>query len=169
MMAGISYGQAQAPSTVDNMRYWLMKSEPSDVSIDDLASMSDQTVAWYGVRNYQARNFMRDQMRVGDAVFFYHSSCREPGIAGIAEVSKPAYPDVTQFDPSSKYFDAKATVQIPRWFNVDVKFVRKTRLIGIKELRGYRELANMRILQTGNRLSITPVDPGEWSFIMGIL
>lgn len=151
------------------MRYWLMKSEPSDVSIDDLASISGQTVAWYGVRNYQARNFMRDQMRVGDKVFFYHSSCEQPGIAGIAEVSKLAYPDVTQFDPDSKYFDAKATPENPRWFNVDVRLVRKTRLLSIKELRSHPELASMRILQKGNRLSITPVDPAEWSFIMGIL
>lgn len=151
------------------MRYWLMKSEPSDVSIDDLASISGQTVAWYGVRNYQARNFMRDQMRVGDKVFFYHSSCEQPGIAGIAEVSKLAYPDVTQFDPDSKYFDAKATPENPRWFNVDVRLVRKTRLVSIKELRSHPELASMRILQKGNRLSITPVDPAEWSFIMGIL
>ena len=150
------------------MRYWLMKSEPSDVSIDDLASMPDQTVAWYGVRNYQARNFMRDQMRVGDGVFFYHSSCPEAGIAGIAEVSSSAYPDATQFDPASKYFDPKATSQNPRWFNVDVRFIRKTRLVSIKELRSRPELANMRILQTGNRLSITPVDPGEWDFITGI-
>jgi predicted RNA-binding protein with PUA-like domain len=150
------------------MRYWLMKSEPSDVSIDDLALMPDQTVAWYGVRNYQARNFMRDQMRVGDGVFFYHSSCPEPGIAGIAEVSSPTYPDATQFDPASKYFDPKATSQNPRWFNVNVKFIRKTRLIGIKELRSRPELANMRILQRGNRLSITPVDPAEWDSIMGI-
>jgi predicted RNA-binding protein with PUA-like domain len=151
------------------MRYWLMKSEPSDVSIDDLAAMPDQTVAWYGVRNYQARNFMRDQMRVGDGVFFYHSSCPEPGIAGIAEVSTLAYSDATQFDPASKYFDPKATSQKPRWFNVDVKFIRKTRLVSIKELRSRPELANMRILQTGNRLSITPVDPAEWHFIMQII
>jgi predicted RNA-binding protein with PUA-like domain len=151
------------------MRYWLMKSEPSDVSIDDLASMPNQTVAWYGVRNYQARNFMRDQMRVGDGVFFYHSSCEQPGIAGIAEVSELAYPDATQYDPDSKYFDPKATPQSPRWFNVDVRFVKKTRLLGIKELRDYPELATMRILQKGNRLSITPVDPAEWNFIKGIL
>ena len=151
------------------MRYWLMKSEPSDASIDDLATMPGQTIAWYGVRNYQARNFMRDQMRVGDQVFFYHSSCAEPGIVGIAEVCKLAYPDATQFDSASKYFDPKATSQNPRWFNVNVKFVKKTRLVGIKELRSYSDLANMRILQTGNRLSITPVDPAEWKFIMGIL
>lgn len=151
------------------MRYWLMKSEPSDVSIDSLAAMPGQTIAWYGVRNYQARNFMRDQMRVGDQVFFYHSSCAEPGIVGIAEVCKLAYPDATQFDSASKYFDPKATSQNPRWFNVNVSFVKKTRLVGIKELRSCPDLANMRILQTGNRLSITPVDPAEWKFIMGIL
>ena len=151
------------------MRYWLMKSEPSDVSIDDLAAMDQQTVTWYGVRNYQARNFMRDQMRVGDQVFFYHSSCKQPGIAGIAEVSKLAYPDATQFDPGSKYFDPKATPQSPRWFNVDVRLIKKTRLVSIKELRGYPELATLRILQKGSRLSITPVDPAEWDFIAGIL
>ena len=151
------------------MRYWLMKSEPSDVSIDDLASLPEKTIAWYGVRNYQARNFMRDQMSVGDPVFFYHSSCSEPGIAGIAEVCKLAYPDATQFDPTSKYFDPKATSQNPRWFNVEVKFIKKTRLVGIKELRSYSDISSLRILQTGNRLSITPVDPSEWQFIMGIL
>src|SRR6187397_3111469 len=129
------------------MRYWLMKSEPSDVSIDDLASMPEQSVAWYGVRNYQARNFMRDQMRVGDQVFFYHSSCPEPGIAGLATVSKQAYPDATQFEKKGKYFDAKATPETPRWFNVDVKFRKKTRLIALDELRAHPELAHMRILQ----------------------
>lgn len=151
------------------MRYWLMKSEPSDVSIDDLGAMYQQTVTWYGVRNYQARNFMRDQMHVGDGVFFYHSSCKQPGIAGIAEVSKLAYPDATQFDPGNKYFDPKATPQSPRWFNVDVRLVKKTRLVSIKELRGHPELATLRILQKGSRLSITPVDPAEWDFISGIL
>lgn len=151
------------------MRYWLMKSEPSDVSVDDLAAMPDQTVAWYGIRNYQARNFMRDQMKVGDQVFFYHSSCEEPGIVGLATVSKRAYPDQTQFDPQNKYFDPKATPESPRWMNVDVKLVKKTRLISIKELRSYPELEHMRILQKGNRLSITPVDPKEWTFILGRL
>lgn len=151
------------------MRYWLMKSEPSDVSVDDLAAMPNQAVAWYGVRNYQARNFMRDQMKVGDKVFFYHSSCDDPGIAGLAEVSKLAYPDETQFDAGNKYFDPKATRENPRWFNVDVKLIRKTRLVSIKELRSHPELAQMRILQKGNRLSITPVDPKEWEFILGIL
>ena len=151
------------------MRYWLMKSEPSDVSIDDLANMPDKTVAWYGVRNYQARNFMRDQMKVGDKVLFYHSSCDEPGIAGLAVVSRQAYPDETQFDPKNKYFDPKATRENPRWMNVDVKFVKKTRLVSIKELREHHELTNLRILQKGNRLSITPVDPKDYEIIVRLL
>jgi predicted RNA-binding protein with PUA-like domain len=151
------------------MRYWLMKSEPDDVSIDDLAARPKQTVPWYGVRNYQARNFMRDQMKVGDRVLFYHSSCAETGIAGIAEVSKAAYPDATQFDPKSPYYDPKSAPDNPRWLHVDVKLVRKTRLLPLSELRGYPQLANMRLLQRGNRLSITPVDPAEWKFIEKLL
>lgn len=151
------------------MRYWLMKSEPSDVSIDDLGALPNQTVPWYGVRNYQARNFMRDQMKAGDAVLFYHSSCAEPGIAGLAQIASPAYPDDTQFDPKSKYFDPKATRASPRWFHVDVKLVKKTRLMSIKELRSHPELANLRILQKGNRLSITPVDPADYAFILSRL
>lgn len=151
------------------MRYWLMKSEPSDVSIDDLASFPNQSVAWYGIRNYQARNFMRDQMQVDDAVLFYHSSCDLPGIAGLARVSRLAYPDETQFDTSNKYFDPKATRETPRWLNVDVQLVRKTRLMPLKEIREYPELEQMRILQRGNRLSITPVDPREYAFILSKL
>ena len=151
------------------MRYWLMKSEPSDVSIDDLAAMPNKTVAWYGIRNYQARNFMRDQMSVGDKVLFYHSTCAEPGIAGLAKVSKRAYPDATQFDSKNKYYDAKATPENPRWVNVDVKLVKKTRLIPLAELRAYPKLANMRLLQRGNRLSITPVDPAEYEFILTLV
>jgi len=147
------------------MRYWLMKSEPADVSIDDLATFPEQSVDWYGVRNYQARNFMRDQMAVGDGVLFYHSNCKIPGIAGIARVSSTAYPDVTQFDPDSKYFDAKATQEQPRWFNVDVQLVKKVTLVSLNELRLHPELERMRILQRGNRLSITPIDPDEWHFI----
>lgn len=146
------------------MRFWLMKSEPSEYSIDDL--QRDDHVAWFGVRNYQARNFMRDQMQVGDPVLFYHSSCDEPGIAGLAEVSALAYPDETQFEVGGKYFDPKATREDPRWLNVEVKFRKKTRLMPIAELREYPELANMRILAKGNRLSITPVDPDEWNFIL---
>ncbi len=148
------------------MRYWLMKSEPGDVSIDDLANFQNQTVAWYGVRNYQARNFMRDQMKVGDGVLFYHSNCKVPGIAGIAHVSSVAYPDATQFDAKNKYFDPKATQETPRWFNVDVQLVKKITLITLEVMRMYPELANMRTLQKGNRLSITPVDPAEWKFIL---
>lgn len=147
------------------MRYWLMKSEPSDVSIDDLANLPDQTVAWYGVRNYQARNFMRDQMKVGDGVLFYHSNCKVPGIAGVAKVGSTAYPDATQFERGGKYFDPKATPEQPRWFNVDVQLVSKVALISIDELRKHPELQHMRTLQRGNRLSITPVDPAEWKFI----
>jgi len=146
-----------------------MKSEPSEFCIDDLAAAPGKSTVWFGVRNYQARNFMRDQMRVGDKAFFYHSSCKDPGIAGIAEVCKLAYPDATQYDRKSKYYDPKATAQNPRWFNVDVKLVRKTRLLSIKKLRSRRELANMRVLQKGSRLSITPVDPTEWEFITGVL
>ncbi len=147
------------------MRYWLMKSEPGDCCIDDLAKLPNQTVAWYGVRNYQARNFMRDQMNVGDGVLFYHSNCKEPGIAGIARVASSAYPDATQFKRNSKYFDPKATQETPRWINVDVQLVRKIRLISLAELRSHPELEGMRILQRGNRLSITPLDPVEWRFI----
>ena len=147
------------------MRYWLMKSEPSDAGIDDVLAMPRQTVAWYGVRNYQARNFMRDQMRLGDKVFFYHSNCAEPGIVGLAEVAQLAYPDQTQFDAKSKYYDAKATPENPRWVNVDVRVTKKTRLVGLAELRAHSELDKLRILQRGNRLSITPLDPAEWNFI----
>jgi predicted RNA-binding protein with PUA-like domain len=147
------------------MRYWLMKSEPADVGIDDLADYPDQTVAWYGVRNYQARNFMRDQMKVGDGVLFYHSNCKEPGIAGIARVCSTAYPDATQFDRKNKYFDPKATREQPRWFNVDVQLVCKIALIPLDQLRQHPELEQMRTLQRGNRLSITPLTPEEWQFI----
>ncbi len=148
------------------MRYWLMKSEPDAYSVDDLAR--DKSTAWTGVRNYQARNFMRDQMRIGDRVLFYHSNCDEPGIVGIAEVCKRAYPDATQFDRKSKYFDPKSGNDDPRWLHVDVKFVRKTRLVSLAELRSHKPLKNMRILARGNRLSITPVDPAEWEFIEGL-
>lgn len=147
------------------MQYWLMKSEPDEVSIDDALAARNQTVPWVGVRNYQARNFMRDLMRVGDGVLFYHSSCAQPGIAGIAEVASTPYPDNTQFDPKSKYFDPKATRENPRWMMVDVKAIRKTRLITLAELRSQPELADMQILRRGNRLSITPVTPHEWRCI----
>jgi predicted RNA-binding protein with PUA-like domain len=148
------------------MRYWLMKSEPSVVGIDHVLAMPGQTVDWWGVRNYQARNFMRDQMKLGDQVFFYHSNCPVPGIAGLAEVAKLAYPDRLQFDPASHYFDPKSTAENPRWVNVDVRIVKKTRHVSLDELRSHPELTHMRVLQRGNRLSITPVDPAEWKFIV---
>ncbi|MFH1605419.1 MAG: EVE domain-containing protein [Pseudomonadota bacterium] len=147
------------------MRYWLMKSEPDELSIDDLARAPRQRMAWFGVRNYQARNFMRDQMQIGDPVLFYHSGCPDPGIAGLAEVCARAYPDETQFDKKSKFFDAKATRDRPRWVNVEVKFVKKTRFVRLTDLRQHKALAGMRLLARGNRLSITPVDPDEWKFI----
>lgn len=144
------------------MAYWLMKSEPAECSIDDLVRLPTHTVPWVGVRNYQARNFMRDEMRVGDGVLFYHSSCPEPGIAGIAQVASAAYPDETQFDPKSPYFDPKSRHEEPRWQHVDVKLVRKTRLLSLAEMREQPGLATMQVLKRGNRLSITPVTPQEW-------
>jgi len=147
------------------MRHWLMKSEPDELSIDDLARAPRRRTAWFGVRNYQARNFMRDQMQIGDAVLFYHSSCAQPGIAGLAEVCTKACPDETQFDRNSKYYDAKAKRDNPRWVNVEVRFVKKTRLLSLAELREHKELAGMRLLARGNRLSITPIEPDEWKFI----
>jgi len=146
------------------MRYWLMKSEPDVFGVDDLAAAPRKTTAWWGVRNYQARNFMRDMQR-GDLAFFYHSSCPEPGIAGIMKVSRLAYPDATQFDSKGEYYDPAATTDNPRWSNVDVTLVKKTRLVSIQELRSHPQLARMRVLQRGNRLSITPVEPAEWEFI----
>jgi predicted RNA-binding protein with PUA-like domain len=142
-----------------------MKSEPAEVSIDDALAASGQTVPWFGVRNYQARNFMRDEMRPGDAVLFYHSSCPEPGIAGLAEVASSPYPDPTQFDPRSPYFDAKSDPTAPRWILVDVRALRKTRLVPLSELREHPALAGMRLLARGNRLSITPVTRAEFSVI----
>ena len=150
------------------MRYWLMKSEPDEVSIDDVLAMPKRTVAWTGVRNYQARNFMRDTMRVGDGVLFYHSSCAVPGVAGLAEVASTPYPDDTQFDPSSKYYDPKASKENPRWMLVDVRVTEKTRLVPLSELRAYSELTGMVLLQRGSRLSITPVTPEEWKIVVGL-
>lgn len=146
-----------------------MKSEPAEVSVDDVARMPKKSVPWFGVRNYQARNFMRDQMRVGDGVLFYHSSCPEPGVVGIAEVASAAYPDATQFDRESKYFDAAATRESPRWFQVDVTLIKKTRLLSLDEMRATPALAAMRVLQRGNRLSITPVTDAEWRTVMALL
>jgi len=147
------------------MQYWLMKSEPGEVSIDDALAAPGQTVAWTGVRNYQARNFMRDGMRIGDGVLFYHSSCAEPGVAGLAEVASTAYPDPTQFDPASKYYDPKARAEEPRWMLVDVRAVRSIPLIPLAALRAQSALAEMVVLQRGSRLSITPVTPEQWRFI----
>jgi len=146
-------------------KYWLMKSEPNECSIDDALAAPKQTVPWTGVRNYQARNFMRDQMQRDDGVLFYHSSCAEPGIAGLAVVASQAYPDATQFERRSKYYDAAATLEKPRWMHVDVRALRKTRLISIAELRTHAALAEMQILKRGNRLSITPITAAEWAFI----
>ena len=148
------------------MRYWLMKSEPDEMSIDDLAKLPRRTAPWTGVRNYTARNFMRDAMQVGDLAFFYHSSCPEPGVAGIVRISSPAHPDETQFDPGSDYLDPKATRGAPRWMCVDVTLVEKTRLVPLAEMRAAKALAGMATLQRGNRLSITPVAEAEWKAVL---
>ncbi|MBV8468549.1 MAG: EVE domain-containing protein [Burkholderiaceae bacterium] len=151
------------------MNYWLMKSEPQECSIDDLAQAPRQTVPWIGVRNYQARNFMRDAMRVGDGVLFYHSSCPQPGIAGLAQVASTAYPDASQFDAQNPYFDAKSKPETPRWLHVDVSLVRVTRLLSLTEMRAHPELSSMVVLQRGSRLSITPVTPREWASVLTLL
>jgi predicted RNA-binding protein with PUA-like domain len=149
------------------MKYWLMKSEPDTFSIYDLKRKKRE--AWDGVRNYQARNFMRDDMRVGDGVFFYHSNCAEPGIAGLAEVASDAYPDPSQFDPKSKYFDPASSRDNPRWMLVDVKFVKKLqRTITLDELKNHPKLEGMTLLRKGNRLSVMPVDAAEWKYILGL-
>jgi predicted RNA-binding protein with PUA-like domain len=145
--------------------YWLMKSEPEECSIDDALAAPQATVPWTGVRNYQARNFMRDAMQVGDGVLFYHSSCAEPGIVGIARVASGTRPDPTQFDPQSPYYDAKSQPESPRWLLLDVQALKKTRRIGLPELRATPELADMLLLKRGNRLSITPVSEAHWRCI----
>ena len=147
-------------------QYWLMKSEPDEASIDHLAQAPGQTLPWTGVRNFQARNFMRNDMRIGDGVLFYHSSCAEPGVAGLAEVATAAYPDETQFDPKSPYHDPKSKRENPRWYHVDVKLVKKTPLLPLREMRAAPELASMVVLRPGNRLSITPVAPEEWQAVL---
>jgi predicted RNA-binding protein with PUA-like domain len=146
-----------------------MKSEPDEFSIDDLVRSPTKSTPWFGVRNYQARNFMRDAMRVGDGVLFYHSSCAVPGIAGLAKVASAPYPDETQFDPKSPYFDAKSARESPRWLLVDVTLVRKTRLLSLDDLRAKPALADMVVLRRGNRLSITPVTAAEWATITKML
>jgi len=149
--------------------YWLMKSEPDEVSVDDALAAPDATVPWTGVRNYQARNFMRDTMRVGDGVLFYHSSCAEPGIVGIARVASAPYPDPTQFDPASPYFDAASKPASPRWTLVDVQVLRKTRNLTLPELRSTPELQDLIVLRKGNRLSVMPVEPAHWRHILKML
>lgn len=148
------------------MNYWLFKSEPSTFSIDNLAKRPKKTEPWDGVRNYQARNFMRDDMKKGDLGFFYHSSCKTPGIVGVVKVVKESYPDATQFDPDSKYYDPKSTQEKPRWFLVDVKLEKKFKdIITLDNLKSINKLKEMVILRPGNRLSITPVSKTEWTAI----
>ena len=151
------------------MRYWLMKSEPDEVSFDDVLAAPGQTVAWFGVRNYQARNFMRDAMSVGDGILFYHSSCAVPGVAGIAIVASTPYPDATQFDPSSPYHDPKATPENPRWISVDVRALEQGRYLPLSEMRTIAALEDMVLLQKGSRLSVSPVTPGQWNAVVGLL
>lgn len=148
-------------------QYWLMKSEPAEVSVDDAIAAPKSTVAWTGVRNYQARNYMRDQMRVGDGVLFYHSSCAEPGIVGIGRVASTAYPDPTQFDKRSKYYDAKSKKDEPRWTLVDVQVTKKIPIVSLAQLRERPELTDLLVLKRGNRLSITPVEARHWKAIVG--
>ncbi len=149
------------------MNYWIMKSEPNAFSIDDLEQMPNQTEHWDGVRNYQARNMMRDQMKIGDQVFFYHSNCKVPGIVGIMEVVRESYPDHTAFDPQSKYFDPKSDPQNPRWFMVDIKYIRHTRrVIPLTELKECDALENMQLVRKGNRLSIMQLTAVEWETIL---
>jgi predicted RNA-binding protein with PUA-like domain len=153
------------------MNHWLLKSEPDTFGIDALAAAPRKTTAWNGVRNYQARNMLRDSIKKGDQAFFYHSGCEVPGIAGIVEIVRGAYPDPTAFDPKSEYFDAASKRDAPRWFVVDVKLVREFgRLIALDELRKYQaaELANLVVLRRGNRLSVTPVAAKEWDFILSL-
>jgi predicted RNA-binding protein with PUA-like domain len=151
------------------MRYWLMKSEPDEVSFDDVLAAPNQTTSWFGVRNYQARNFMRDAMAAGDGVLFYHSSCAVPGVAGIAQVASSPYPDESQFDGKGKYFDPKATREQPRWISIDVRAVEKGRYLTLADMRSLPELQEMVLLQKGSRLSITPVTPGEWNAVLRLV
>jgi predicted RNA-binding protein with PUA-like domain len=151
------------------MNYWLMKSEPDECSIDDALAAPGRITPWTGVRNYQARNYVRDAMRIGDGVLFYHSSCEVPGIAGLAEIASVPYPDPTQFQRKSPYYDPKSKRDAPRWIAIDVRALRKTRLVAVAELKGAKPLAKMWTLRPGNRLSITPVTGAEWRHITGKL
>ena len=153
------------------MGYWLMKSEPDVFGIDHLKSRPKQTEPWDGVRNYQARNMLRDEMRAGDLAFFYHSNCAEPGIAGIVQIVREAYPDPTQFDPDAKYYDPKSDSAKPRWYCVDVRYKRHMkRLLSLAELKTYADgpLADLPLLRKGNRLSVMPVTPAQWEFILAL-
>ena len=151
------------------MKYWLMKTEPDECSIDDALAAPGRITPWTGVRNYQARNYMRDAMHIGDGVLFYHSSCAEPGIAGLAEVASAAYPDPTQFERKSDYYDPKSKRAAPRWATVDVRALKKTRTLGLPELRSTPGLEDMVVLRKGNRLSITPVEAKHWRLIVKML
>ena len=151
------------------MRHWLMKTEPNEFGIDDFADCPDQTEPWDGVRNYQARNMMRDDMKNGDRVFIYHSNCDEPGIVGVAQVVREGYPDPTAFDPDDKHFDPKSDPDNPRWYLVDVKFERKLRrTITLAELKSQGALAGMALVRRGNRLSVMPVSGDEWEHILSL-
>ena len=151
------------------MSYWLFKSEPAEFSIDDLAQRPEQTEPWDGVRNYQARNMMRDQMKCGDQAFFYHSNTEPPGIVGIVEIVREAYPDPTAFDSKDKHYDPKSKPDQPRWMMVDVKLVRKlSRLISLAELREQPELVDMPLVRRGNRLSVMPVESNQWQHILSM-
>jgi predicted RNA-binding protein with PUA-like domain len=149
--------------------YWLMKSEPGEFSIDDLSVRPSKTEPWDGVRNYQARNMIRDEMKPGDEAFFYHSACKEPGIVGIVRIAGDAYPDPTAFDPEDKHYDPKSDRENPRWFLVDVEFVRKLkRTISLSELKEHDALADMVLLRRGNRLSVMPVSDDHWRYILAL-
>jgi predicted RNA-binding protein with PUA-like domain len=151
------------------MNYWLMKSEPDAFSINDLYNKPGQSEHWDGVRNYQARNMMRDEMKLGDQVFFYHSNCDVPGIAGIMEVVREGYPDFSAFDPDDRHFDPKSDPANPRWMMVDVKYIKTlSRIITLKELKLYPELADLALVKRGNRLSIMPVSKSQWDFILAL-
>lgn len=151
------------------MQYWLMKSEPGELSIDDLADLPDKTVEWFGVRNYQARNFMRDDMKKGDLALFWHSSCKEPGIYGIVKIVTLPHPDSTQFLASSPYYDPKSAIDNPRWWCVDVQLQQKTKYISISTLRENSQLADLQVLQKGNRLSVTKISTKHWQILSKLL
>ncbi|MBE9515917.1 MAG: EVE domain-containing protein [Proteobacteria bacterium] len=152
------------------MKYWLFKSEPEEFSIDDLKKKRSKTEHWDGVRNYQARNFMRDDMKIGDRGFFYHSNCEVPGIVGIVEIAKEGYVDHTAFDPDDSHYDPKSDPDKPRWIMVDVKFVERfTDTISLKQLKTNPKLADMRLVQKGNRLSVMPVEKKEWDTILKMI